>query len=167
MRSLAWLLVLALGAAFGMCFLVRVHPPMWVPPAKEQPADNSFCYVCHLNFKNEELAQRHKQAGVGCMDCHGYSDDHSSDEDNVTPPEIMFPEEKIDSSCLKCHDPDRAGSPAGQDQAAMGTVNSQRHCTLCHGEHRMAIRTRLWDKATGKLIFDDGVRMTAKSLGQE
>ncbi len=32
-------------------------------------------------------------------------------------------------------------------------------CTDCHGEHRLKVRTRRWDKETGKLVSDDGVRM--------
>ena len=36
-------------------------------------------------------------------------------------------------------------------------------CTDCHGQHRMKVRTRVWDKETGKLIKDDGVRMMDKS----
>jgi hypothetical protein len=32
-------------------------------------------------------------------------------------------------------------------------------CTECHGEHSLKVRTRQWDKLTGKLIADDGVRM--------
>jgi len=36
-------------------------------------------------------------------------------------------------------------------------------CNNCHGEkHRLAVRTRIWDKTTGKLLKDDGVRMMLK-----
>ena len=31
--------------------------------------------------------------------------------------------------------------------------------TQCHGKHQIKVRTRVWDKGTGKLISDDGVRM--------
>ena len=36
-------------------------------------------------------------------------------------------------------------------------------CSDCHGEeHRLKVRTRIWDKKTGKLLKDDGVRMMQK-----
>ena len=37
-------------------------------------------------------------------------------------------------------------------------------CTGCHGEHRLSHRTRKWDKTTGELIKDDGVRMTTGEM---
>ena len=42
-------------------------------------------------------------------------------------------------------------------EPAFGAVMNS--CTDCHGMHRMAHRTRRWDKITRKLIKDDGVRM--------
>jgi hypothetical protein len=109
-------------------------------------ADNSRCYVCHINFDGEKLTAIHARANVGCENCHGASDAHCSDEDNITPPEIMYPAAKINSSCWKCH-------PDGKLSGGM------EYCTDCHGEHRLSYRTRRWDKETGELIEDDKVRM--------
>ncbi|MHC4743278.1 MAG: multiheme c-type cytochrome, partial [Planctomycetota bacterium] len=53
-------------------------------------ADNSRCYVCHMNFDGEGLSAMHAKHDVSCEDCHGASDEHCSDEDNITPPDKMF-----------------------------------------------------------------------------
>ncbi len=119
-------------------------------------ADNSRCHVCHLNFATEKLAVTHARADVSCEHCHGESDAHCGDEDNITPPEIMYPEDKIDAACLKCHG-DRMKMTTKHKAALAGTL--KKTCTGCHGEHRMNHRTRRWNKETGELIADDKVRM--------
>jgi hypothetical protein len=45
-----------------------------------------------------------------------------------------------------------------------GSAKKNKYCTDCHGEHRLTIRTRQWDKNTGKLIEDDKVRMMTDDL---
>ncbi|MGB2862187.1 MAG: hypothetical protein WBC05_02585 [Sedimentisphaerales bacterium] len=118
-------------------------------------ADNSRCYVCHINFEVDELTSMHAKADIGCEHCHGASDAHCSDEDNITPPDIMYPAEKINSFCKSCHPDGKLGE-------------GKKYCTDCHGEHRLSHRTRKWDKTTGKLIEDDNVRMlTDEMLEQE
>ena len=148
-----------LVAAFvGSC---RPHGYVPVPLAHEnvEPADNSFCYVCHINYKKEGIVVQHVEAGVGCMKCHGDSDDHSADEDGLTPPEIMFAEGAINTACLKCHREKDADDIVADEPMLEGGVGD-RVCTDCHGEqHRLTVRTRRWDKLTGKLTYDDGVRM--------
>lgn len=109
-------------------------------------ADNSRCHVCHINYGHEKLAVTHARADVGCEKCHGASDAHCSDEDNITPPDIMYPADKVNSFCKSCH-------PEGK------LSGGKKYCTDCHGEHRLGHRTRVWDKATGELIQDDKVRM--------
>ena len=119
-------------------------------------AENSACYVCHENYRDEPLVGWHADEGVGCVDCHGKSFDHRNDENNITPPDVLFPLEKIDSACQDCHDTHdvaatevikrwRQRCPRKQDV-------SQIVCTDCHGEHRLARRTVRWDKRTGELI---------------
>lgn len=118
-------------------------------------ADNSRCYVCHINFAQEKLTSIHAKADIGCEHCHGASDAHCSDEDNITPPDIMYPAEKINSFCKSCHPNAKLGK-------------GKKYCTECHGEHHLSHRTRKWDKETGELIKDDNVRMlTDKMLEQE
>ena len=114
-------------------------------------ADNNRCYVCHINYEVDELTSIHAKAYIGCERCHGASDAHCSDEDNITPPDIMYPVEKINAFCKSCH-PD--GKLSG----------GKKYCTDCHGEHRLSHRTRKWNKATGKLIEDDNVRMLTDEM---
>ncbi|MBN1845580.1 MAG: hypothetical protein JW810_07845 [Sedimentisphaerales bacterium] len=111
-------------------------------------ADNSRCYVCHINFDGEALTATHARGNVGCEDCHGASNAHCSDEDNITPPDRMFAKASINSFCRSCHPSAKLG--AGKD-----------YCVQCHGTHRLEHRTRTWDKQTGELIKDDKVRMTS------
>ena len=123
-------------------------------------ADNSYCYVCHTNYTAEPFACVHQRSGIGCMACHGSSDTHSADENNITPPDIMYAKARIDSFCDACH--------LGYTHAQLQTVSTAREtCTDCHGkQHQLKVRTRRWDKVTGKLIADDGVRMNASSPKQ-
>jgi len=124
---------------------------------RREPADNSFCYVCHVNFKKEALAQTHQSVGVGCEKCHGSSDAHSSDEDGLTPPEKMYARQRINPYCMTCHSKTKLAKVSEHKSMLAGT--SKKVCTDCHGKHKLKVRTRIWDKSTGKLISDDGVRM--------
>ena len=117
-------------------------------------ADNSRCYVCHMNFDGEGLSAIHAKADVSCEDCHGASDKHCSDEDNITPPDKMFAKAAINSFCKTCH-------PKGQ------LSGGKKYCTECHGNHRMEHRTRRWDKETGELLEDDKVRMLTDEMLKE
>ena len=97
-------------------------------------ADNSRCYVCHVNYQDEKLTSMHAKADIGCDRCHGASNAHCSDKDNNTPPDIMYPAEKINSSCKSCHPDGKLGG-------------GKKYCTDCHGEHRLSRRTKKWDKS--------------------
>jgi hypothetical protein len=127
-------------------------------------ADNSRCHVCHFNFSTEELAVKHARGGVGCEDCHGQSNAHCSDEDNITPPDVMFGRETIDTLCLKCHPDMLAGK---KKREAAGPPDAGKVCTDCHDKHRMSHRTRRWNKETGELLSDDNVRMVEGDKGQD
>jgi len=181
MRYLAYCLLIVVLAAVSISFLgckeqVRQEPPLlFEEQAAQEPlllledsngdenpgldtgplADNSRCYVCHINFGEDKLTSIHAEADIGCERCHGASDAHCSDEDNITPPDIMYPAEKINSFCKSCH-----------PKAQLG--GGKKYCTECHGEHHLSHRTRIWDKTTGELIKDDNVRMlTDEVLEQE
>jgi len=166
-----------LGA--GLILLTQANlaqkAPVPIKPEKKEavkiePADNSYCLVCHRNYEKEELNKIHTPKGIGCEKCHGISERHSSDEDGITPPEIMYSRAKINASCLKCHlenalkesDPHEDILKFVQSRKPVGDKSPL--CTDCHGmEHRLKIRTRNWNKDTGKLMSDDGVRMMDKS----
>jgi hypothetical protein len=118
--------------------------------------ENTACFVCHANYKFEALASRHAKANVGCAGCHGQSFEHKNDENNTTPPEKMYSAEKIDPLCQGCHNSHDV--PAGKVVALWAKRNPGKTdpdkivCTDCHGDHRMKVRTIIWDKKTGKLL---------------
>ena len=127
--------------------------------SKETFVANPFCAACHYGFGNEELARTHERAGIGCERCHGESERHRSDEDNVTPPELMYTKERINPTCMMCHPraeikhvshhrPILAGAETIFDKST-----NQKTCTDCHAtDHRIRVRTIRWNKATGELL---------------
>jgi hypothetical protein len=126
---------------------------------------NPFCKVCHLDFDEEELALSHEIWGIGCERCHGESFRHRSDEANITPPEIMYPKERVNPSCMSCHPRQdiqdtkdhqpilEAGLSTFEEATPVGK-DAKKYCTDCHGtKHRvMRVRAAHWDKATGALL---------------
>ena len=145
--------------------LLDEPPTQELPPPEGPVADNSRCHVCHMNYAEEELAVLHARANIGCEQCHGPSDAHCGDEDNVTPPDIMYPLEKINPSCMACH-PKESIDIQEHEPFFDGTAPDKKYCTDCHGNHRLNYRTRRWDKSTGELVEDDNVRMTTESVLQ-
>lgn len=120
-------------------------------------ADNSACYVCHTNYEEEEMVVQHAKANVGCIKCHGPSHAHRNDENNITPPDVMFPSDKIAKNCAECHDTHDA-PPADvivrwQQRCAAKANPEELLCTDCHGLHRLTIRNVRWDKSTRELII--------------
>jgi len=126
-------------------------------PNAERPApDNSACFVCHANFEDESLSARHFKAKIGCVDCHGESVAHRSDENNTTPPDRMYSREDIEPACKQCHNTHNA-SPREVVEVYLQrcqdvTDPKKLTCTNCHGRHRMNHRTIIWDKRTGKIV---------------
>ena len=122
---------------------------------------NLFCTVCHYGFDEEELALNHKLAGIGCERCHGESERHRSDENNITPPEIMYPEAKINPTCMMCHPRGEINRIKDHEPLLAGAktifdpkdVSQKVYCTGCHAKgHRINVRTIRWNKATGELL---------------
>ena len=120
-------------------------------------ADNSYCYVCHINYKSEDIAIAHENKGIGCETCHGMSDDHSSDENGLCAPGRMFARDKITAYCTTCHSQDDLRK-VEKHLRFVFTDNSEKRkvCTDCHGKHRLENRTRKWNKDTGVLSWKDG-----------
>jgi hypothetical protein len=139
-------------------------------PATEEVAEktftaNIFCAACHYAFGDEELAKAHEEVGIGCERCHGESERHRSDEDNVTPPEIMFPKDKINPTCMMCHPRHEIKHVPAHEILLAGAktifdsdsedAGSQMYCTTCHAkDHRINVRTIRWNKATGEILED-------------
>jgi formate-dependent nitrite reductase cytochrome c552 subunit len=125
----------------------------------EIKVDNSACYVCHVNYETEELVVTHGKEEIGCIDCHGESLDHRNDEDNITPPDIMYPLDTIDEKCWECHDehdvPATEVIACWQERCPEKTNPKEIVCTDCHFQHRLARRTVRWNKETGELIVRD------------
>jgi hypothetical protein len=119
-------------------------------------AENAACYCCHTNYKEEPFVQWHAKEDVGCMECHGKSYDHRNDEDNITPPDIMYALEDVDKSCGKCHDEHDAPATKviarWQERCPAKSDPRQIVCTDCHGQHRLRFRTIWWNKKTRELI---------------
>ncbi len=123
---------------------------------------NLFCYACHADFDEEKLVVGHKAAGIGCERCHGESLRHRSDEANVTPPELMYPKERINPTCMTCHPRHEIRQVESHRPILEANLSvletapdehARRYCTDCHGqEHHMKTRTIQWDKCTGKLV---------------
>lgn len=121
----------------------------FLPPPKGDVADNSRCHVCHINYADEEIAIVHAKANIGCEKCHGSSNAHCSDENNITAPDIMYPVERINEFCLSCHLVEGLGDVC---KSVLAGTAEKKTCTDCHGEHRLGYRTQHWDKSTGKLL---------------
>ncbi|UCD49285.1 MAG: hypothetical protein JSW27_17350 [Phycisphaerales bacterium] len=127
---------------------------------------NPFCKACHLDFDEDELALNHEIAGIGCERCHGESLKHRSDEANITPPQLMYPKERINPSCMMCHprheirhvEDHQTILEAGlsvfeTEEASCDDKDAKKYCIDCHGpHHRMKVRTIRWNKATGEVL---------------
>lgn len=124
--------------------------------APPQTTLNAACFVCHENYAREELANVHAAEEIGCVECHGQSFAHRNDENNTTPPDVMFAPQAIAAACQKCHETHDAPAAAvvarWQQRCPQKTDVSQIVCTDCHGEHRLAWRTVRWDKTTRELL---------------
>jgi hypothetical protein len=115
--------------------------------ADDSAADNSRCFVCHLNYAQEQIAVTHAKKGMGCAQCHGPSDAHIADESwasggNGTAPDIMYPRDKINAACLECHSEAMIDAPH-HEQVFM-TGDDMKVCTDCHGDHRLPQRRCKW-----------------------
>ncbi len=126
-------------------------------PVEYEEAENSFCYVCHLNFQDEPFATKHQKVNVGCVDCHGDSDQHSADEAHIIPPDTMYKKSEINESCLAvCHSKEELEEFKTHRKLFAGKDPKNKYCTDCHGKHSIPERHRVWDKDTKKLIEADG-----------
>jgi len=126
-----------------------------------EDADNSFCFVCHINYQTESFAEAHRAVGVGCIACHGDSREHEKDEDHRASPDVMYAKAQVNSMCTteECHGEEAVKALVGHRPFYAGAEPKRQRCTDCHGTHRMTERVRRWDKETGKLIWRDGYTM--------
>ena len=109
--------------------------------------DNSRCFVCHINYMQEDIALIHARADIGCAGCHGESDEHIADESwasggNGTAPGIMYPRLKINPFCMGCHPKNKIDTEQHKPLFAANT--EKKYCTDCHGNHRLTNRKCKW-----------------------
>jgi hypothetical protein len=109
-------------------------------------ADNSRCFVCHINYMQEQIAVNHARQNIGCAHCHGPSDAHIADESwgsggNGTAPDIMYPRDKINPACMTCHPKEKLDAP--QHELVFAKTDPK-VCTDCHGDHRLPQRRCQW-----------------------
>lgn len=72
----------------------------------------------------------------------------------------MYPKSQIHPFCLECHPKGQLNQDENHKGLFAEPPSAEEVCTDCHAtKHRLEVRTRRWDKQTGKLIWDDGVRM--------
>jgi hypothetical protein len=110
-------------------------------------ADNGRCFVCHMNYVQEKIAVTHAKVDIGCAQCHGPSDAHIADESwasggNGTAPDIIYPRDKINPSCMACHAREEIDTP--RHQAVLANPPGTKVCTDCHGSHRLPQRRCKW-----------------------
>ncbi len=110
-------------------------------------ADNSRCFVCHVNYMQEDIAVTHARANLGCTHCHGECDEHIADESwasggNGTAPDMMYTREKINPFCMGCHPKDKIDTE--QHKSLFADTTGKKVCTDCHGNHRLEIRRCKW-----------------------
>jgi hypothetical protein len=65
--------------------------------------DNESCFVCHADFRKEEISAVHLENDVTCADCHGDSEVHSSDEFNIIRPDVLWGRTESVYFCRQCH----------------------------------------------------------------
>ena len=116
----------------GDSFAHRNDENNTTPPETMYPSDeiDPFCQGCHdahdippKKIVARWIEQKAKKPDATCEGCHK--------EDDVPPEKVVARWKKLDTDKS---DPARIV------------------CTDCHGEHRMKVRTVIWDKKTGKVL---------------
>lgn len=115
--------------------------------SNESGTDNSRCFVCHANYMEERIAVTHAKVYIGCAHCHGASDAHIADESwgsggNGTAPDIMYPRDRINASCMTCHAKTAIDTP--EHKPVFADSAEKKVCTDCHGDHRLTQRRCTW-----------------------
>ena len=113
----------------------------------ELGADNTLCYVCHLDLKTEEITTSHLAEDVGCTKCHGKSAEHMHDEMLMTKPDQLFGRLEVEGMCGKCHEDPHEDKAAeveaflhqwrGRERPNGRMINEVSICTDCHGTHNI------------------------------
>lgn len=138
-------LVLAGGLA-GWRYAAAHREPMLTRPLLQDAdgqEDNSVCLVCHIDLEAEEMVVAHLDAGIVCANCHGASEEHRSDELNITPPQVLYGRADIGPFCKACHPKHKTGRQydifvkqwLGRRRPNGRMITADSTCTDCHGNH--------------------------------
>jgi len=130
--------------------------PEGPPESHKLDEINENCFVCHGNYRTEELVVSHARARIGCIQCHGLSLAHQRDEDHRTPPDRMYAPEAIDQMCQGCHETHDVAAvrvlERRRNRCPQKTNPSEIVCTDCHYDHRLASRGVVWDRKSRKVL---------------
>jgi len=110
-------------------------------------ADNSRCFVCHINYATEDIAVIHARHKMSCAHCHGESDEHIADESwasggNGTAPEKIYTKDQVNPFCLHCHE--GRDLPKKEHRLLFTNPPPDKYCTDCHGKHLLEERKTKW-----------------------
>lgn len=95
------------------------------------------CLQCHVDVEAEHLSSRHHRVrNIGCIDCHGPSKGHTTDENNEVKPEETFARKDVDRLCSRCHKCSRKTTPS----RTKTQPDKRKVCTDCHLAHIFAKR---------------------------
>ena len=114
--------------ALGLSDLVSDAASMADDSAQENPM--AGCLQCHVDTEKSYLSSaHHRDAEMGCVDCHGPSEGHVGNENNEVLPDEVFARKNVDRLCSECHDCSRETSrPTSADELP-------KVCTDCHAAH--------------------------------
>jgi hypothetical protein len=113
------------------------------------PKNNMLCFVCHVNFAENDAIADHISEGITCAHCHGKSIDHMNDESMMTPPDILYGRNEVEGLCIQCHHQPHKDQQAidfflqkwdGQKRENGRNVTEDSICTDCHGRHTIPRR---------------------------
>lgn len=144
--------------------LLSVEPTEIEKHTTQADAKNATCFVCHANYAEESLAQKHAKADIACSHCHGESLAHKNDENHTTPPDKMYPADEIDPACQKCHKSHDV-QPANVVRRWKENIGDERtdvSCKVCHEGHDVpaAAVVLKWQKQTGQKEQTDPITCT-------
>ncbi|HEB71242.1 MAG TPA: hypothetical protein ENI77_01305 [Nitrospirae bacterium] len=134
-------------------------PPASLSGVMPRIPENYNCITCHEDLDDETLTppvngwkeSAHREAGVGCADCHGGD---PLDEDNAMSKEAGFIGKPatidIPALCSKCHSNAKMMRPYNQRSDQYGLYSGSVHgrkllsgdeeaptCVSCHGKHKI------------------------------
>jgi formate-dependent nitrite reductase cytochrome c552 subunit len=120
-----------------------------LPESGGMPKNNMLCFVCHVNFAENDAIADHISEGITCAHCHGKSIDHMNDESMMTTPDILYGRDEVEELCIQCHrqlhnDPQAVDAFLkkwnGQKRENGRNVTEDSTCTDCHGRHTIPHR---------------------------